>query len=339
MTDAGIKGLCLSIDNQGMKDERVGQCKSINTLNIRYTKITERGIQIAFENLPELKKLFSCFPIEVQADLSVQFPQYSLTCLECSTCDYCPTYKIGSVGLAASMCSSVTKVIIELQEGITNVELLGLLKLKNLCELSITGEYAVAEITFEGGVAPLLKAFGKSLTLLKLEHFESEADIGIIFENCPVLSTLHLNHINIRESEFLRSQKILSKLKFLTVSCDSDYDPFPSYYLTSLLSSPELSEISIRFSNSLTDQVLLDAAKRNQFCKLEELEIVSCHNVRNKGIDIFFSDQNSLKVIHLTECKLITKDDEEVWGALIKDKNWQLNLNVDFFKHYPQGFN
>ena len=160
MTDAGIKGLCLSIDNQGMKDERVGQCKSINTLNIRYTKITERGIQIAFENLPELKKLFSCFPIEVQADLSVQFPQYSLTCLECSTCDYCPTYKIGSVGLAASMCSSVTKVTVELEKGITNMELFGLLRLQNFWELSINGVKWEEKITFDGGVAPLLKAFG-----------------------------------------------------------------------------------------------------------------------------------------------------------------------------------
>ena len=41
VTDAGIKGLCLSIDNQGIKDERVGQCKSIHTLNIRHTKVSE----------------------------------------------------------------------------------------------------------------------------------------------------------------------------------------------------------------------------------------------------------------------------------------------------------
>ena len=95
MTDDGIKGLCLSIDNQGMKDERVGQCKSISTLNIRHTKVTESGIQIAFENMPGLKKLFSCFPIQVLADFSVRFPQYSLASLECHARHRsCPTWPL-----------------------------------------------------------------------------------------------------------------------------------------------------------------------------------------------------------------------------------------------------
>ena len=335
MTDDGIKGLCLSIDNQGMKDERVGQCKSIHTLNICHTKVTEKGIQIAFENMPGLKQLFSHFPIEILADFSVRFPQFSLALLECRARDrYCPTlppYKIGSLGLAAFMCPFVTKVEMELQEGITDVELLGLLKLKNLCELSINREYAGTvreQITFEGGVAPLLVAFGKSLTLLKLENLKIKTDIGIIFENCPVLSTLDLFCVNVQQPEFLRSQKILSKLKFLTVLRDPDHDEFPSYYLTSLLSSPELCKVSLTVQDSLTDEILLDAANRHQFLKLEELILEYCHVVTKLGIDVFFNDNNCLKKIELFECASLNEQDEDEWKRLIGQKNWQIDLNV-----------
>ena len=45
VTDADIKGLCLSVDDQGMTDERMGQCKSIPTLNICHAKFTEKCIQ------------------------------------------------------------------------------------------------------------------------------------------------------------------------------------------------------------------------------------------------------------------------------------------------------
>ena len=142
-------------------------------------------------------------------------------------------------------------------------------------------------------------AFGKSLTLLDLERLKiTESDIGIIFENCSLLTNLRFFEVNILQSEFIRSEKILSKLKFLYVECDfAEGDEFPSYYLTSLLSSPELSQISIRFSDTLTDQVLLDAANRNQFLKLKQLEIVYCHVVTKKGIDVFFNDNNSLKKV------------------------------------------
>ena len=337
MTDAGIKGLCVSIDDTGMKDDRLGQCKFITTLNIRHTHVSESGIQIAFENLPGLKNLLSNFPIQVLADLSVRFPQYSLTSFECCPYDsYCPNfslYKIGSLELSASMCSSVTKVTIQVQIGITDVEVLGLLHLKNLRELSINGVFRHTEITFEGGLAPLLVAFGKSLTLLKLECVDMEIDVGVIIENCPEISTLHLSDCShVEQSEFLRSQKILSKLKFLTISCNPDRpesNNFHSYYLTSLLSSPELCKINIEWVDHFTDQVLLDAGNRNQFYKLEKVQLTYCDNITKRGIDVFFTDQNTLKELEFDDCKLVTNYDGKVWGMLIMEKNWELKLFVN----------
>ena len=121
-------------------------------------------LKTAFKNLAGLRKFFSCFPIQILTDSSVRFPQYSLARLEIkacpSDCQGVSLYKIGSIGLTASMCSSVTKVTVELEKGITNMELFGLLRLQNFWELSINGVKWEEKITFDGGVAPLLKAFG-----------------------------------------------------------------------------------------------------------------------------------------------------------------------------------
>ncbi len=53
--------------------------------------------------------------------------------------------------------------------GMSDQELLGLLQLRSLCELSIEqNDSDDCEITFDGGVVPLLKAFGNSLTILNI---------------------------------------------------------------------------------------------------------------------------------------------------------------------------
>ena len=333
MTDAGINGLCLSvIDDRGMKDERVALCKAIRKLDIRHTKVTNDGMVIAFENLPDLKELLSSLPIQVLAELSVRFPQYSLTLLECCL-NYC-YYEIGSLWLAAFLCSSkIKKVKIEIQKGITNVELLGLLQLKNLCELSIDGTDDGGEesLTFDGGVAPLLMAFGsKSLTSLKLKNLEMKIDIGVILETCPLLSTLSLKNINLKQPERFGIRRILPKLKFLCLRGDDEYDPFPSYYLTSLLSSPDLCEVDINYVRALTDQVLFDAASHNQFSKLELLKIALADSdtVTKKGIDLFLKNTNILKKIILRECDSIKQKDVVEWKSLIITNNWQLVLEI-----------
>jgi hypothetical protein len=65
ITDAGIQGLCVSV-NLGKLDQRLGQCKSIETLIIVRTKITKKGIQTALINLPFLKQCNSCHVVPVQ---------------------------------------------------------------------------------------------------------------------------------------------------------------------------------------------------------------------------------------------------------------------------------
>ena len=55
VTDNGIRGLCVSVDDLGEANPGHGQCKSIHTLDIYGTKVTIKGVQLALENLSDLK--------------------------------------------------------------------------------------------------------------------------------------------------------------------------------------------------------------------------------------------------------------------------------------------
>lgn len=98
----------------------------------------------------------------------------------------------------------------------------------------------------------------------------------VIIENCREVSTLRIDYCSLVEQyEFLTSQKKMSKLKFLTILCNlegPDNNIFNPNNLTSLLSSPELCKVSINYVDNDAD-VDNDAGNRNQFLKLENVEL------------------------------------------------------------------
>jgi hypothetical protein len=153
ITDAGIQGLCVSVNHLGKEDQRLGQCKSIETLFISGTRITKKGIQTALINLPFLKQckidILSSADVPVQflaemhqPDWNIKRPKdirkYSLDSLYlCHQILHdgklmSLPYTSGSLGLVASLCPSVTSLKIVLIKGLTDREMLGLLSLKNV---------------------------------------------------------------------------------------------------------------------------------------------------------------------------------------------------------------
>ena len=198
--DAGIKGLCVSVNASGMEDQKLGQCKSIEILLfIGFTKITRIGIQTALKNLPFLKTIEINYdesnqdqdfiPVQIIAAMHQRFSnlnrrKYSLNSLFLNIMNFdedAPLpYISGSLGLVASVCPSVTSVTIELITGLTNSDLLGLLSLENVTKLDISGyvrgsnvnNHTPHMVPFEGGVSPLLKGFGSSLKVLQLSFIE-----------------------------------------------------------------------------------------------------------------------------------------------------------------------
>ena len=206
--------------------------------------------------------------------------------------------------------------------------------MKKIRELGICSETNVSEeITFDGGVVPILSAFGNSLKCLKIAHLKTKIDIGAIIEHCTQLSTLYLywnesfkkrpeneRPFNVKRFK-VGSREILPNLEFFYLCNAPDLEPddCPTYYLTPLLLSPKLREFTITTT-------LLHVVNQNQLCHLEELTIQFCDQVTKKGIEVFLKNRNALKYIYLGNCKLLTKQGFDELESLIKEKNWGLNF-------------
>ena len=358
VTDAGIKGLCVSVDKFGREDKTVGLCKRIEKLTLRHTSVTKVGTRMALENLSNLKILIcdSLLVLDVLADIHqeafinggenvLDFPNYSLTELNIyravrqtamnrSILVFDPPYRIGSLRQAVALCPLISEVHI-VSSCLTNVELLGLLKLKGLRKFSIEvfDSRRENQITFDGGVRPLLEGLGSSLTSLKIDHLNA-INIGVIVEHCSNLRNLSLiyNTCDVSfHSDLIRAKKpVLEKLERLNI-IDPRLVPIPPQDLLSLLSSPSLKQLRICRCPSLTDGFLLDAANVHGFQKLESIDLQYCPNVTKSGIDLLMNESNPLSDIGLMFMQGIRQQNVDEWKAMAIRNNWQLEIQSALF--------
>jgi hypothetical protein len=184
-------------------------------------------------------------------------------------------------------------------------------------------------VTFGGGVTPILKAFGNS-SLKELSLYQlSDVNILVIAQLCPNLHSLNLFQ-NLSYStaklvkEWVKTEptepQVLKQLERLNIV----YNGIPREHLILLLSSPLLVKIEIVGLMTLNDDVLLNVAGIQTFSNLEELRISSCHNVTEKGIDVFMNAKNPIKNIVLYSCDEISKSNVDCWERQAKKNNWQL---------------
>jgi hypothetical protein len=369
ITDAGIQGLCVSVNHLGKEDQRLGQCKSIETLFIGGTRITKKGIQTALINLPFLKILPTdyCFAVLVQFLAEMHQPdwnlkrlkdirKYSLDSLFLGDCilydgtHYSIPYTSGSLGLVASLCPSVTSVDIELITGLTDSDLLGLLTLKNVNKLGISALYdGSSTASFEGGVVPLLKGFGSTLKELELSSLE-DVNIRAIIDFCPKLQSLTLDNesysttVSAKEdaipshSKRSRMEQKPSVLKNLEKLCvvyppeneyPSEEAKISSADLLSLFSSPSLIDIDIQSCSNLTDYIFERASEIHQFLSLENLRLCVCCILTRKGIDVVMNNKTPLKTIDIYYCSNITDDDIDFWISNARSENWELSVRYN----------
>lgn len=340
--------MCVSVDDLGKENQRLGQCKLVHKLMISYTKVTQKGIQMALENLHSLKVFECCSSVQVlhqmhQTAFEHQLPgipKYSLIDLHCTNEFLCSPYTSGSLALAVSLCSSVMKVRIVTQEGLTDIDLLGLLALESLRELSIGGGEE-CQITFDGGVAPVLEALGSSLTSLTLAELPC-VNIRSVTEFCPNLRFLFLvmNHTYTTtwpeeerkpfSPKSVKMEPILKKLESLHLVCVAHLwstSVIPSESLPSLLSSPTLMHLYVKDCLTLTDEVLQKAATHHHFQNLEHLELEQCNSVTKQGIDLLMNESNPLKVIKLWECRSLTRKNVDDWKKKAAKKKWHVSLD------------
>ncbi|XP_046649898.1 uncharacterized protein LOC124341046 [Daphnia pulicaria] len=333
ITDIGVKGLCDGATrNLGSGGDGLGLPKSLLKLGSILTSITHAGIQIILENfhslqvwdhIPTVQNLTEIHK-EVFLNQKLEIPKYSLICLTISrSASYIPK----ALGFVLSLCPSVIQVEINSYEGLTDSDLLDLLSLKNLRNFKMHGDYpSNGNVTFGGGVTPILKAFGNS-SLKKLSlSMLSDVNILVITQLCPNLHSLVL-HYGLSYStaklvkEWVKTEpEVLKQLEKLRVFGSG----IPREHLILLLSSPLLVEITFVRCSTLDDDILQKVAGIQKFNNLERLCVRDCHNVTEKGIDIFMNAQNPLRSILIDGCVEITKSNVECWERQAKKNNWQL---------------
>ena len=354
MTDAGIKGLC-SNDYAGYETEyetrRMGQCKLLHSLKMKKTKVTKIGVEVALENLTKLKTFEFCRSVQILAEIRREhlergyFKTYSITEFECTKFEddfgNILPYESRSLRLVATLCPCVTVVHITLQPGLTDFELCGLLELKTLRELEISDycigerEWENNEISFDGGVLPLLKVFGKSLVKLDLYELNICVNIRAIAEYCPRLAHLNLRAIDSYSMVSLREEcnhhpKVISLKNLKEMVVFSEFwgsSDFSSEMFSVVLSSPELMSLEIFGCDALTDEFLEEAVQLHRFSNLESLDITCCRYVTKKGIDFLLKENNPLRSLCVNWCKMIRQGEWLEWEEKAREQNWEIEFD------------
>jgi hypothetical protein len=339
----------------GFKDEHLGRCKSLQVLSLALLRgVTTKGLKIAIENLPDLEELIHESVVAALAEMALDrkssnLPELPMSVLRIA---FDSPYKTGYLKLALSLCPSVSGILFFEPAGFKDTDLLSLASLKKIDFLEIRWKH----VSFNTAVAPALKVIGSSLTSL---DFCGDCNIQLIVKFCPNLE--HLNLVRAENSDYMvftREEKemaiklkgdsklpILKNLVLLGLYSQSDirrrnYEGelpyaygfseyvFPPELLVSLLSSPLLEDITIGGCDTLTDDVLLSAAKLHNFKNLEQLYLSGCDSITNIGISIFMQEDNKLEKINFSTCDQVSSESYvDFWKNEVLKKNWDLTIN------------
>jgi hypothetical protein len=327
-------------------------CKSIQILSLLSTSVTKEGIHMALQHCPALTGLIHRTLLNVLTEIAAQLtldgdlqdiPIYSLSLLT-DFIIYKPLFEIHTLKLALNLCPKVTKVKIEFTE-FSDDELLCFVSLKTLHELKISKKLRSPKwyrpnITFHGGVGPLLIEIGNSLEILNLS-FIAGVSISLITKFCSNLRSLTLNEnynyddTTLTESRGMNEKTILKKLVHLHLCCAMSTvgistifsDPIPSKDLVLLLSSPLIYSLSIAGCDTLTDNVIVNSSKLHQFRNLHYLSIEYSDSVTFKGLCVFLEHTGPLKKISLASKFTKEKRDLiEEFTNLVKIQYFQKNF-------------
>lgn len=357
VSDAGIKGLCVSSDIGGENREMSGgQCKSIENLCATGTKITKKGVQIALANMPALRVFHlkrdngSCddtFTLAIAETHREDFlnnklqdiRKYKLIHLNLNrNSGNSFSYFTSGLEVVAHLCPLITVVEIDLIKGLTDFDLLGLRFLKKIRQFMLCGGGdEKTEVTFHGGVVPVLQSFGNLLDSLSFCDLV-KVNVLTIAEFCPNLSALVLTDNRCYDATWPKNEELhqmeeitfLQKLEKLHLVCQNqEIFCLPSENLMTLLSSSSLTSVLISSCEFLTDDVLIKADQIHHFSNLESLHLNYCHSVTRRGIDILMNAKNSLNTIFINRCTELKEKDCRDWIMKKRTENWQLSISFE----------
>jgi hypothetical protein len=316
--------------------------KTLEELLVNCAAVTKRGIKMAVENFPALKVVAngSTFDVlvEVAQSAAQAEPYKNSSFTRLAIIHSAGVYTSGQLGSVVRYCPSLFEIIIEVKVGFTDTDLFCLTSLKNLQILKLLNHRRNSygeEITFDKGLAPVLKVIGGSLKVLNLSYFEF-VDIWTIVKFCPNLMALafenqcqSLSVLSEKEIIQLRNEKgqvVFKDLKLLGCGCNLSND-----ILFDLLSCPLLENVDLVFCDALTDDFLQKVMANGFLKNLKLLRLQSCHLVTKQGLDELAIKDNILKKIRIYFCEKLTGDNVFEWHKIACDKNWELNIDFKSF--------
>ncbi len=332
---------------------RLGKVASVNLLDNYLSLVPRLPLKVLILiNLPHLNYLDDQSVIQALADmhrpeadnLSIRPKSYALIqmCLvERKDSTLHVPYKTDDLRLVAPLCQLVTDLNIWVQVGVTDADLLSLMVLKRLSKLRVScapnGSHRCS-ITFDGGLAPLLKVRGRSLISLELVNLPISIHLAIIVECCPNLKLLVLEGCTYSTpariiSKRMKNGFVLNHLEQLKIEGNFVFDQALSLFMPtnsfSSSSAPSLKCLSVLHCDNLNDDVIQEICQFHPFTNLEYLYFSDCSFVTKKGIDLFMNEDNALKRVKIYSCEMVTDEDFAVWKRKVKENNWQLYVEKE----------
>jgi hypothetical protein len=208
----------------------------------------------------------------------------------------------------------------------------------------------MSPVSIRGGVIPLLQSRGPTLEELSLTMEVTSEEVNLIIECCPNVRRLLLviKGTDLETPELVVDDRVHSSLcspkqeiplRMLNViSLNSNHTIYPNAIfvisrklLLLLLSSPTLTDISIKKCFTLDDQIIEEVCTENSFKYLTKLKFHGCSNVSQKGIDFFLNETNPLDEISVENCGNVNLVHMK---TMAQEKHWNVKLNVEAWRRY-----
>jgi hypothetical protein len=331
LTDTGIEWLVLKPNEL---------CKTLQELLVSCPAVTKRGIKMALQNCPALRIVENEHTFDVlveEAQSAAQAQPHKFTSFVHLYIRPAGVYTSGQLGSVVRYCPSLVDIYIQVKTGLTDTDLFCLTSLKNVQKLKFIRHQSSngKEITFDKGLAPVLKVIGNSLKVLYLVYFEF-IDIWTVVKFCPNLMSLTFdNHCQslsaLSENEIiqLRHEKgrgYFQDLKILGCGFNLSND-----ILFGLLSCPLVENIYIAFCDALTDDLLREVVANGFLKNLQIVCLESCHSLTKQGLDELLMKDNLLREITFLFSEKLTKNNVHDWHEIAKNKNWELFIDFENF--------
>ncbi|XP_072027271.1 uncharacterized protein [Amphiura filiformis] len=348
VSDEDLRGICwvASQRQYGMK---------ILMLDVSHTYVTRKGVSEVLKKMPQLQVvrypgIFDCLfesylPDNFQ-DTSIDQEELELIIAKVMSSNQMGQYQMRSLVsedfahipnamlfLLPLLCPHITHVDLRLTTGFDDMGLRQLSSLMKLRELELCCQHnGSSNITFDGGVIPLLSKRGDRIEKLGL-HDVDDTDLLLVCNMCPNLRGLNIfmmhedahfsssspSHHHARLCPGLQDLNIWSKHGDLTLTPSS---------ITHILScSTELRELNLIRTDTLTDYVLLEVMQRNPFRKLENLSLHECNAVSGEVLTQFlFNEANNLHKVKLMHCRDTTRRDFAMWKNMAEEQHYDLTI-------------